>query len=383
MPFNTLNYIGGIIVATQLPILPKVLQRCLSPMIGAELSESNRLELQVEGRCLSPIVTVESLNSNGLASEMEENGEMTRSLSMASSSLDNRSAHCTNQQLSASMPPLSGRDIFGIDLEGNNTEDCSSREEASPITPYATRKHNATLQHLSPMDNTQTVSMPSYAASEKHNLLYLSSASLDDEDAIGLSYIDETKVLSDDDSTSKEADSSQMTTPVDGNRGQANRRRCSTDPTVREGHFSALLAVANIDKCDGKGSNGSTSSPHRKQRQLPLMWSPLKIGMRKMHSFDDVTSGSRPPSSHVNETNGNEPQQQQLLHGDSNVRSSTLALHAENEHGGVNGGVGTRTSPLPYRFPPSHYHVGLSIEHESAASEEEDGPSREWFWIWS
>jgi len=282
------------------------------------------------------------------------------------------------------MPPLSGRDIFGIDLEGNNAEACSSRETVPPTTPYATRKHTATPQHLSPIVNTQTASLSSrHAASDKHNRLCLSLAPLDDEDATSLPYIDETRVLSDDDSTSKEADSSQMTTPVDGNRGQVNRRRCSTDPTVRGGRSSALLAVANIDKCDGRGSSGPTSSSHRKQRQLPLMWSPLRKGMRRMRSSDDVTSGGRSPSLHVHETNDNEPHQQHQQHGDSNVRSSSLALHAEDGRRGNGDGGDARTSPLPYGFSPSHRHLELSIEHESAATEEEEGPSREWFWIWS
>ena len=102
-------------VAAELPILPKVLHRYLSPIRTLESSESSNLTSDFEGKAettiAAPLTPVDDSNRR------------------------------RDQYLSASMPPFAGQDNFSFDSEDefdseeDDAEGCSSVEKASPTSP--------------------------------------------------------------------------------------------------------------------------------------------------------------------------------------------------------------------------------------------------------
>lgn len=175
----------------------------------------------------------------------------------------------------------------------------------------------------------------------------------------------------------KKDDTSQiMMTPIGVSREQkGNRRRCSTDPTDRGGHYSAS-AMANINKREGRGSSSAT-----KRRQQSPLWTPSKKSLRKRHSFDDVARNETPsPQQHVHQTNNN---RQQDHHDERDARSSSLSFPQQQQDDDEDDN-GARSSSMPFEYSPSANHLELNIGNDNSGSnEDEDEPSREWFWIWA
>ncbi|KAL7539443.1 hypothetical protein ACHAXR_009287 [Thalassiosira sp. AJA248-18] len=300
-------------VAAELPILPKILQQCISPIISLESTVSNQL-------------TLDHVKDGGTSSAAASvDGSTLRSISK-------------NRHLSASMPPLTGVDIFSVKYEEHN-----ETEKTSPTS--STRRH--TLQHNTP-DNSKAALMSSERDVDKDKRGRPHSP-IDDEIMTGLADIDETKVLSDDESIedlSTEAALCQTMTPISVNRG-GNRRRCNTDPTDKGKQSS----VSN--ESDEKVNAASL----RKKRQQSPLWTPKK-GLRKGHSFGSFGSlsdlgRSITPSSLMHQVNQS--------HHESRPRSSSL----------------------PFDLSPSRNHLELNLGNDESGEEEDDEPSREWFWIWA
>ncbi|KAL7552506.1 hypothetical protein ACHAWF_015753, partial [Thalassiosira exigua] len=307
-------------VAAELPILPKVLRRYLSPIVSADSAmASNEFRSEYEGN-----VSEASSAANPI------DGPVRKHL-----------------VLSASMPPMHWRNSLSLDLPENAEERSLVENESPPSLP---RRH--TIDHDS-LDNVQAALMtPSPSKEDKPSRPRVGSAS-------NLAHIDETKVLSDDEH-SEGVDISQMSTipPGDASKESYNRRRCNTDPTdiVKRGPESA-------DDSEGSESVGSGI----KGRPRSPFWTPTRkpATVRKTNSFGSFgawqqASGRDRPES---------------------VRARSKSPYRSTSRGPLR----RRASSLPFELSPSGHHMELTIGNDDLVDlvEEEDGPSREWFWIWA
>ena len=315
-------------VANELPILPKLINRYISPIISGG--------------------TVDLATDNGANAQMTNQSKID---------LSRKKRH-------SSLPPL-------CDLEENfSFESVEDSYDAVPSISPSSPTRRATLQHTTySHDNIQV------ALSESSNRPRASSVPIDEN---WLASIYETKVLSD---HSLEADDANTTisflTPV-GKKNNAigNRRRSNTDPTDKG------------PKHEAKGSK-SVSPPQRKhnnRRQQSSQWTPSKKGLRKRHSFGslptheshDASRNSRAPSplffQHKNGTS-QEDQDDEL----SLSRTHSLPDPEFQRHG-----QGRQRSSSLQLFPTVDGNMVLDLSNNPGASDDDDGlPSREWFWIWA
>ena len=193
-----------------------------------------------------------------------------------------------------------------------------------PVTPPASSSSGRRARaHSLPGLNTDIAFMSSRRATDSP------LPPINDDISTGLPGIDETKVLSDDDS-SEEADVSQIAmTPIGGGDKRlwpaiGNRRRCNTDPTdgVERGGKSPAAVPKSIMNKSSEGREGSvaaaTPSPHRKRRQQQLPLWPIKHGLRTRHSFESLGAYKTPPQQQQQQ------QQQELSSSDTDRVPSSL-----------------------------------------------------------
>mmetsp|Transcript_5358 Transcript_5358/g.12172 ORF Transcript_5358/g.12172 Transcript_5358/m.12172 type:complete len:1003 (+) Transcript_5358:46-3054(+) len=340
-------------VASELPILPKIVQRYLSPMISSLESPGS--------------------NNNPIISNYEGNAEASPA-SDGTPPADHGSVR-RSRYTSSSLPPIASFS-FDSDDDDDAEEGNTGESTSSPSSP--SRRHS--LQHNS-LDNIKVALMsPRIAGEDKHknNWPRASSAPMDDNILTGLADIDESRVLSDDESPSKEPNASEILMDhVVAKNESGNRRRCNTDPTDRE--------------------HGNASPAKRKRRQQSPSWTPLKRGfrLRKSQSFESST--------------GAQTQQQQQKHSRNRAPSPSQQLHNPDptDQNEEEGGEIARSSSLPFPqqqqqqhnrprssslpfvgavLSPSGNHLELDIGNNNTGSDDDedgDGPSREWFWIWA
>ena len=323
-------------VANELPILPKLINRYIGPIIsGGTASELNN-------------------GTNAEISNQSKNDGSSR------------------KKRHSSLPPLR-------DLEDNfSFESVEDSYDAVPsISPPSSPTRRATLQHTAySNDNIQV------ALSESSNRPRASSVPIDEN---WLANIDETKVLS---GHSLEADDVNATvsflTPV-GTKSNAtgNRRRSNTDPTDK-GDYSSILA-----KHKAKGSK-SVSPPQRKHhngRQQSPQWTPSKKGLRKRHSFGSLPT----PESHDTSRNNRAPSPLFFQHknGTSQDQGDELSLsrtHSLPDPEFQRHGQGRQRSSSLQLFPTVDGNMVFDLGNNHGASSDDDAgnlPSREWFWIWA
>ena len=287
-------------VAAELPIIPKFVQRYMSPLTTMDSPVPDQSNSDADG------------NTRG-----------------------------RNQSKSASMPPMTGEHSFSLELD----EDVErGGRELSPRSAERRR----TLQHNSP-DNMNVALVASKRSAEKTNRPRSVSVPIDDEITTALAHIDETRVLSDDESPGSPKESDPIMTPIGSRNEFGNRRRCNTDPA----------SIRHVNTAIKGELDTSAPSSLRKKRQQTQTWTPTsKKGLKKNNSFGSFGG---------------------LSDLARNIAPSQLMQQSSHsEHGGSR----PRSRSMGMDYSPSGHHLELDLgDMESTVNE--DAPDREWFWIWA